>query len=161
MTGPEKSLTHFDERGQSRMVDVSDKPVSRREAVASGLITMAPETLRRIAERDFRKGDVLEVARLAGIQGAKRTSDWIPLCHPLSLLSVAVDFELSPPAQLVVRARCVVEAKTGVEMEALTAVAAACLTVYDMCKSIDHGMEIGPIRLEAKSGGRSGEFKRD
>lgn len=155
-----QQLTHFDSSGASRMVDVSDKEVTKRRAVASGCIQMAPETLQLILDRKLSKGDVQEVARLAGIMAAKRTGDLIPLCHPLSLTSVQVDFQPEPPGTLRVRATCTIEAKTGVEMEALTAVSVACLTVYDMCKSVDRGMLINEIQLEHKSGGRSGVFER-
>jgi cyclic pyranopterin phosphate synthase len=154
------SLTHFDETGASRMVDVTEKPVVRREAVASGRIEMAPETLRRILDRGFAKGDVLEVARLAGIMAAKRTADLIPLCHPLPLTSASIDFAATSATELTATARCTVDAKTGVEMEALTAVSVACLTVYDMCKAVDRGMTVASIRLEHKSGGRSGVWNR-
>ena len=155
-----ETLTHFDEQGAARMVVVGAKPATRREAVAAGRITMAPETLRIILNGTAAKGDVLGVARLAGIMAAKRTDDLIPLCHYLPLSSVTVDFEPASDTELEVRATCQVEAKTGVEMEALTAVSVACLTVYDMCKAADRGMEIGGIRLESKSGGRSGDWVR-
>lgn len=121
---------------------------------------MAPGTLRMIATGRAPKGDVLAAARIAGIQAAKRTAEWIPLCHPLPIEAVAVTLEPSPPDRLRIRAEATVRAKTGVEMEALVAAAAAALTVYDMCKAVDRGMEIGPIRLEAKSGGRSGRWRR-
>ena len=160
-------LAHFDELGASRMVDVSDKPISVRTAVASGRVTMAPATLRRAFLRpgptgdSIAKGDVREVARLAGIMAAKRTADLIPLCHPLSLDAVAVDFAVLSDSELEVRAMCRTAARTGVEMEALTAVAAACLTIYDMCKSMDRGMAIGAVRLDSKTGGRSGDWRRE
>jgi cyclic pyranopterin phosphate synthase len=153
-------LTHFDETGASRMVDVGDKPVSRRIARASGQIRMAAETAARIRDREMVKGDVVEVARLAGIMAAKRTADLIPLCHPLPLESVTIDFSFPDQSTLAIDAVVQVEGKTGVEMEALTAVSVAALTVYDMCKSIDRGMTIGPIQLEEKSGGRSGHWQR-
>jgi cyclic pyranopterin phosphate synthase len=152
-------FTHLDEQGRPRMVDVGGKAVSRRLAVAEGHVRMAPETLAAIAEGRAPKGDVLGVARLAGIMGAKRTADLIPLCHPLPLEAVEVDLE--PDAALPgVRATATarVEAKTGVEMEALTAVTCALLTVYDMCKARDRGMELGGIRLLRKEGGRSGTW---
>ncbi|MGL4460637.1 MAG: cyclic pyranopterin monophosphate synthase MoaC [Planctomycetia bacterium] len=142
------------------MVDVSDKPVTRRTAVASGSVEMAPETLRRILDRSLEKGDVLEVARLAGIMAAKRTDELIPLCHSLPLSSVTLEFTPCEPNVLRVRAVCTVEAKTGVEMEALVAVGIACLTVYDMCKAVDRRLRIVDVQLEAKSGGRSGDFRR-
>lgn len=142
------------------MVDVSDKEVTRRKAVATGRVEMQPQTLSLIQDRKLSKGDVLEVARLAGIMGAKKTADLIPLCHPLSLSSVQIDFDIEPPGTLVVRATCLIDAKTGVEMEALTAVTVACLTVYDMCKAVDRQMRITDIELAHKSGGRSGTFER-
>ena len=153
-------LTHFDETGASRMVDVSAKPTTRREARASGRIEMAPETLRLVLDRGMSKGDVFEVARLAGIMAAKRTADLIPLCHPLGLSSVEVDLRPVSASEVEVRATCRIDAKTGVEMEALTAVGVACLTVYDMCKAVDRGMRIVEIRLDHKSGGKSGTFER-
>jgi cyclic pyranopterin phosphate synthase len=154
------SFTHLDERGRPRMVDVGAKPATRRAAVAEGHIRTSRDTLRAIAEGASPKGDVLTVARLAGIMGAKRTADLIPLCHTLPL--DAVEVELSPDAELPgIRARATarVEAKTGVEMEALTAVSCALLTVYDMCKARDRGMEIGGVRLVRKEGGRSGTWE--
>lgn len=153
-----EQLTHFDERGASRMVDVSSKPVTHRVAIATGRVVMAPETLQKILDRGFSKGDVLEVARLAGIMAAKKTSELIPLCHPLSLTHVSIQLNPAGPDAIAVEARCEVDAKTGVEMEALTAVSVACLTVYDMCKSVDRGMRIAEIRLVSKSGGRTGDF---
>jgi cyclic pyranopterin phosphate synthase len=154
------SFTHFDEHGASRMVDVSEKPLTRRTARASGLVRMLPSTLAAILDGQFSKGDVREVARLAGIMAAKRTAELIPLCHPLALDSVTV--ELTPDGNdgLRIEAAVAVTAKTGVEMEALTAVSVAALTVYDMCKAVDRGMVIERIQLEAKSGGRSGDFTR-
>ena len=153
-------LSHFDAGGASRMVDVGDKPKTRRTARASGAVRMAAETLATIQSRRGAKGDVLEVARLAGIMAVKRTADLIPLCHPLAIESVAVDFTSADDRTLAITATVQVEAKTGVEMEALTAVSVAALTVYDMCKSIDRGMTIERIRLEEKSGGRSGTWRR-
>jgi cyclic pyranopterin phosphate synthase len=153
-------LTHFDDSGNAVMVDVTGKDVTARTATAEGRVQMAPETLERIVARGFKKGDVLGVAQLAGIMGAKRTSDLIPLCHPLPLSAVSV--ELTPlPEQgcVVVRATCRVTGRTGVEMEALTAVAVAALTVYDMCKAVDRGMRIEGVHLVHKDGGRSGEFR--
>jgi len=153
-------LTHLDAAGQARMVDVGDKAVTRREAVAACEVRMAAATLQAIVEGTHRKGDVLAVARVAGIQAAKRTPELIPLCHPLALS--AVDIELEPDAAagcVRVRARCRLEGRTGVEMEALTAAAVAALTVYDMCKGIDRGMVIGALRLLEKSGGRSGHWR--
>jgi cyclic pyranopterin phosphate synthase len=154
-------LTHFDEHGASRMVDVTDKPVTPRAARASACVRMQPETLRRIRDKGFAKGDVLEVARLAGIMAAKRTADWIPLCHPLPLESVAIGFEFPDDHTVCITSAVHVTAKTGVEMEALVAVSASALTIYDMCKSVDRGMVVGPIQLEEKSGGRSGHFLRE
>jgi cyclic pyranopterin monophosphate synthase len=153
-------LSHFDKTGASRMVDVGDKPITRRLARASCRVQMAPETLARIRDKQFAKGDVLEVARLAGIMAAKRTADLIPLCHPLPLESVSIDFSFPGETTLGIEAVAQVDGKTGVEMEALSAVSVAALTVYDMCKSIDRGMTIGPIQLEEKSGGRSGQWRR-
>jgi cyclic pyranopterin phosphate synthase len=155
------NFCHFDESGASRMVDVGDKPVSRRLARASGCVRMAAETLALVRDKRAAKGDVLEVARLAGIMGAKRTSELIPLCHPLPIDSVKIDFEFVDDQTLRIEATLQVEAKTGIEMEALTAVSVAALTVYDMCKGVDRGMSIGPIQLEEKSGGRSGRWQRN
>jgi cyclic pyranopterin phosphate synthase len=154
-------LTHFDDRGASRMVDTSDKPETLRQARASGLVRMAPATLTLIRDRGLAKGDVLEVARLAGIMAAKRTGDLIPLCHPLPLTAVTVDFAFPAEDVLHIEATVRVFGRTGVEMEALTAVSVAALTVYDMCKAVDKAMTIEHIRLEEKSGGRSGHFLRD
>jgi cyclic pyranopterin phosphate synthase len=154
-------LTHLDRRGRARMVDVSAKAVTRREAVARGEVTMRPETLARIAAGTLPKGDVLTVARLAGIMAAKRTGELVPLCHPLPLTHV--DVEVTPDAagaRVLIESRVAVEARTGVEMEALTAVAVAGLTLYDMCKAVDREMTIGAIRLVRKTGGRSGTFVR-
>ena len=142
------------------MVDVSDKEVTLRRARATGRILMQSSTRQMIVDRKSTKGDVFEVARLAGIMAAKRTSDIIPLCHPLPLASVKIDITPKDDGELFVAVECRVEAKTGVEMEALTAVAAVCLTVYDMCKSIDRGMRITDIQLEEKSGGQSGHLVR-
>lgn len=143
------------------MVDVGAKPVTARMARASGSVRMAPATLARIRQRDLAKGDVLEVARLAGVMGAKRTADLIPLCHPLGLDAVEIQFEFPDNATLRIGATARVTARTGVEMEALTAVSIAALTVYDMCKSIDRDMTIADVRLEEKQGGKSGHFRRD
>jgi cyclic pyranopterin phosphate synthase len=153
-------FTHFDDEGKAVMVDVTDKAETARVAVAKGAVVMQPETLARIRAGGVEKGDVLSVARLAGIMGAKRTPDLIPLCHPLSLSSVRVDLELSAERPAVeITATCKLTAKTGVEMEALTAVAIAALTVYDMCKAVDRAMRIEDIRLTHKSGGKSGTFE--
>ena len=154
-------LTHFDDRGASRMVDTSDKPETLRQARASGLVRMAPATLALIRDRGLAKGDVLEVARLAGIMAAKRTGELIPLCHPLPLTSVTLDFAFAADDLLRIEATVRVFGRTGVEMEALTAVSVAALTVYDMCKSADKAMTVERVRLEEKSGGRSGHFHRD
>ena len=154
-------LSHFDEAGASRMVDVGGKDVSHRRARAVEHVTMQPETLRLIADRKLAKGDVFEVARLAGIMAAKRTADLIPLCHPLGLDSVTVDFELLDERTVRIEAATAVQARTGVEMEALTAASIAALTIYDMCKAVDRTMTIGPVGLVEKSGGRSGHFVRE
>jgi cyclic pyranopterin phosphate synthase len=153
-------LSHFDERGASRMVDTSAKPETQREAKASGLVRMAPATLAHIRDRALAKGDVLEVARLAGIMAAKRTGDLIPLCHPLPITSATVDFTFAADELLRIEATVRVFCRTVVQMEALTAVSVAALTVYDMCKSVDRVMTVERIRLEEKSGGRSGPFQR-
>jgi len=142
------------------MVDVGAKPVTPRYARASVVVRMLPATLRRIRSRELEKGDVLEVARLAGITGAKRTADLIPLCHPLPLDSVSLTFDFPDDCTLRIETETRVEAKTGVEMEALTAAAVAALTVYDMCKAVDRKMTIEALQLEEKSGGRSGHFRR-
>jgi cyclic pyranopterin monophosphate synthase len=154
-------LTHFDEHGASRMVDVGAKPVTSRMARASGRVVMQPQTLARIQQRSFAKGDVLEVARLAGIMAAKRTGELIPLCHPLPLESVTVGFSFPDDRTVAIEAEVHVTAKTGVEMEALTAVSVTALTIYDMCKAMDRRMMIEQVRLEEKSGGKSGPFVRD
>lgn len=158
-------LTHFDEAGASRMVDVGSKPATQRLARASGRVTMAAATAERIRLGQSEKGNVLEIARIAGIMGAKRTADLIPLCHPLGLTSVTVDFEFandhkSDLETLIITAAAQVTGQTGVEMEALTAVSVAGLTVYDMCKAIDRGMTIQAVRLEEKQGGKSGTWLR-
>jgi cyclic pyranopterin phosphate synthase len=153
-------LTHIAKSGDARMVDVSAKPATERVAVAEGCVRMSPKTLEAILKGDAKKGDVLAVARVAGIMAAKRTHDLIPLCHPLALTNVAV--EILPnrkPCGLVVRATAKVLGQTGVEMEALTAVSLACLTIYDMAKALDRGMRIESIRLLEKSGGKSGRYR--
>jgi cyclic pyranopterin monophosphate synthase len=157
-----RGLSHLNEAGEARMVDVGAKAVTMRSAVAEGFVAMAPETLELlILEGQAPKGDVLATARIAGIMAAKRTHELIPLCHPLALTQVTVDFVPSrEPAGIRVEATAKVEAKTGVEMEALTAVAVACLTIYDMCKALDRAMEFSGIRLIEKTGGRSGNFRR-
>ncbi len=154
-------LSHLDETGAAHMVDVGDKPLTKREAVATGHVRMAHETLAIIRNGDAKKGDVLGTARLAGIMAAKRTHELIPLCHPLLLTHIAVDIsedEALPGLQ--VKAVVAVSGQTGVEMEALTAVSVCCLTIYDMVKAVDRSMEIGAIVLQEKQGGRSGSFKR-
>jgi cyclic pyranopterin monophosphate synthase len=155
-------LSHLGARGEAHMVDVSGKPVSEREAVAEGRVVMRPATLAIVRKGDAKKGDVLGAARLAGIMAAKRTHELIPLCHPLSISQVEVG--LVPDAKVpgvAVRARVKVAGQTGVEMEALTAVAVACLTIYDMVKAVDRGMRIEGIRLIEKSGGRSGHYRAE
>jgi len=157
MTG---GFTHFDAEGKARMVDVSAKDVTEREATAAGTVLMQPETLRMIVEGRHGKGDVLAVARLAGIMAAKKTGDLIPLCHPLMLSSVAVDLAPEPDRDAVdIRATVRLAGRTGVEMEALTAVCVAALTVYDMCKAVDRGMRVTDIRLIHKTGGKSGTYE--
>ena len=156
-----RRLTHLDRRGRARMVDVSAKAVTRREAVARGEVAMRAETLAQIGAGALPKGDVLGVARLAGMMAAKRTADLVPLCHPLPLSHVDVRLTLDRArSRIVIESRVTVDARTGVEMEALTAVAVAGLTLYDMCKAVDREMTIGAIRLVRKSGGRSGTFVR-
>ena len=155
------NLSHFDEHGASRMVDVSEKPISPRMARASGRVRMAAQTLALIRDRQLAKGDVLEVARLAGIQAAKRTGELIPLCHPLGLDAVSIEFGFDGDNLLTIEATARVAARTGVEMEALTAVSVTALTVYDMCKSVDRDLTIEQVRLEEKSGGRSGHYLRE
>jgi cyclic pyranopterin phosphate synthase len=155
-------FTHFDEDGKAAMVDVTDKAASERVATARGTVVMAPETFALIRDGGVKKGDVLSVARLAGIMGAKRTPELIPLCHPLALTSVKVDLALSETRPAVeITATCKLTGKTGVEMEALTAVAIAALTVYDMCKAVDRAMRIEDIRLTHKSGGKSGTYEAE
>ena len=155
-------LTHFDGQGRAVMVDVGAKAVTARRAVATGRVTMNPATLARIRDGSASKGDVLGVARLAGIMAAKRTAELIPLCHPLGLDSVTVDFSLDEDSCAVeIRAVCSVTGRTGVEMEAMTAVSIAALTIYDMCKAVDRGMVLGQIRLIEKTGGKSGDWNAD
>ena len=156
------AFTHFDAAGQAHMVDVAAKSETHRVARATGCIRMQPATLAMILQGDAKKGDVLGIARIAAIQGSKRTSDLIPLCHPLGLTKVGVEFDIDQPAAAV---HCTVAAetvgRTGVEMEALTAVSVALLTIYDMCKAVDRGMAIGDIRLLEKQGGKSGHWTAD
>ena len=152
-------LTHFDAHGQAHMVDVSDKAATRRSATAQGRIRMLPETLHLIEQGTAKKGDVLGIARIAGIQAAKKTSDLIPLCHPIALTRVAMSFEVEPVTHSVLcHATAECTGPTGVEMEALTAVQVALLTIYDMCKAVDRGMTITDVRLLEKHGGKSGSF---
>jgi len=156
-----QSLTHLDQHGNAAMVDVADKAVTNREAVAQGAVHMLPSTLAAIRDGDVPKGDVLAAARIAGIMAAKRTPDLIPLCHTLLLTKVAVDFEIDEARNRVLitaSVRC--NGQTGVEMEALTAVSVAALTIYDMAKALEKGMIIGPVRLLEKSGGKSGDWKQ-
>jgi cyclic pyranopterin monophosphate synthase len=156
-----KTLTHLDRQGKARMVDVSGKPSTRREAVARGSVTMKKETLGLIEKNMIAKGDVLGVARVAGIMAAKKTPDLIPMCHPLNISSVAVEFGIDRRRSSVdIESRVSLTGQTGVEMEAMTAVAVAALTIYDMCKSVDREMTISEILLVEKSGGKSGHFKR-
>ncbi len=157
----EPRLSHLDDRGGARMVDVSGKAVTTREAVAEGFVAMRPETLALIQEGGLPKGDVLAVARVAGIQAAKRTSELIPMCHPLPISAVAIALDPVDDARLRVEATVRTEGRTGVEMEALTAVGVAALTVYDMCKAVDRGMRIEGVRLLEKRGGKSGEWRAD
>jgi len=155
------SMCHFDDQGASRMVDVGTKVISARRARASAVVRMQPATLVRVQERDTAKGDVLEVARLAGIMASKRTADLIPLCHPLPLDAVTVDFTFPDATSVRIEVEARVSAKTGVEMEAMTAAAVTALTIYDMCKGMDRSMSIQQIQLEEKEGGKSGHFRRD
>jgi cyclic pyranopterin phosphate synthase len=153
-------LTHFDESGASRMVDVSEKDVTLRTARASGCVRVKPSTLALVTDRRMGKGDVLEVARLAGIMAAKRTGELIPLCHPLAIDGIELTLELVEPDVIHIEATVKARGRTGVEMEALTAVSVAALTVYDMCKSVDRGIVIEKIQLQEKTGGRRGVYRR-
>ncbi len=154
-------FTHFDKEGKARMVDVSDKPATEREAVAGGFVSMKKSTLELIKNSKVSKGDVLGVARVAGIMAAKRTSELIPMCHPLNLASVEIDFDIDvKDSKIYIESRAKVTGSTGVEMEALTAVSVAALTIYDMCKAVDREMIISDIMLLEKRGGKSGKFKR-
>ena len=154
-----KKLSHLDEQGRIKMVDTSAKPVTARRAVASARVLMSPETVRAVSEHRTPKGDPLETARLAGIMAAKRTSELIPLCHPLPLTHIDVQADLQETG-VFLEATAATQAQTGVEMEALTAAAVAALTIYDMCKAIDKAMTITDLRLEQKSGGKSGKYLR-
>ncbi|MFD2699409.1 cyclic pyranopterin monophosphate synthase MoaC [Paenibacillus shunpengii] len=152
------SFTHFNEQGRARMVDISGKVVTARTAVAESRLTMAETTLQAIKEGRIGKGDVLAVAQVAGIQGAKRTSDWIPMCHPLPLTGVNISFSDNGVNELYIEVTVKTEGKTGVEMEALTAASAAALTIYDMCKALQKDMVIGPTQLVSKTGGKNGDY---
>lgn len=154
-------LTHLDAQGRASMVDVTDKAVTHREAIAESLVRMLPQTLELIQSGGHPKGDVMAVARIAGIQAAKRTSDLIPLCHPLMLTSVKVELSVEAPDAVRIQVRCKLAGQTGVEMEALTAASVAALTLYDMCKAVDKGMVIESTRLLSKSGGKSGDFQAE
>lgn len=154
-------LTHLDAQGNARMVDVGGKAVTSRVAIAAAEVSMAADTLALIAGGGHKKGDVLAVARIAGIQAAKKCSELIPLCHPLMLTSVTVDFELDrSTSRVLIQASCALDGKTGVEMEALTAASVAALTIYDMCKAVDKNMVIGNVRVLEKKGGKSGHYQR-
>lgn len=154
-------FSHFDEEGRAQMVDVGSKPMTNRVAVATALISMKPETLSKINRGEFAKGNVLEIARLAGIMATKRTSDLIPLCHPVAVTSVNVEFRIEGESKVEITAKVQATDRTGVEMEALTAATTSALTIYDMCKSVDREMTILEIKLVHKSGGKSGEFNRN
>lgn len=156
-----KEFTHFDDEGKSRMVDISDKKITVREAKARGIIKMKPETLRMIMEGKVKKGDVFGVAKIAGIMGAKKTSDLIPMCHPLEITGIELNFRpLERESSIEIESRVKVTGRTGVEMEAVTAVSIAAITIYDMCKAADKEMIISDIKLIEKRGGKSGEYKR-
>lgn len=152
-------MTHFNEQGRARMVDVTDKEVTARTAVAHTTVTMHPGTLASIKAGKVGKGDVLAVAQVAGIMAAKKTSDWIPMCHPLPLTGINIHFTDNDNNELYIEATVKTTGKTGVEMEALTAVSAAALTVYDMCKALQKDMIIGPTQLQSKSGGKNGDYQ--
>ncbi|GIO67914.1 cyclic pyranopterin monophosphate synthase MoaC [Paenibacillus sp. FSL M7-1455] len=154
-------LTHFNEQGRAKMVDVSDKDITSRTAVAQTAVKMAPETLSRIKAGKIGKGDVLAVASVAGVMAAKKTSDWIPMCHPLPLTGIDIHFSDNGIDELYIEGTVKTTGRTGVEMEALTAVSAAALTVYDMCKALQKDMVIGPTMLKSKTGGKSGDYVRE
>jgi cyclic pyranopterin phosphate synthase len=161
-TYPMNKLTHFDASGQAHMVNVGDKPNTHRIAIATGKITMLPETFKMVEAGTHKKGDVLGIARIAGIQASKKTSDLIPLCHPLALTHVSLEFEFNPQENSIAcQVRAETTGPTGVEMEALTAVQVALLTIYDMCKAVDRGMVMGDVKLLEKSGGKSGKWKAE
>ena len=154
------SLTHLDEHGAAHMVDITDKAITQRQAIATSFVSMTAETLTEVINQGIAKGDVLSVARIAGIQAAKKCSDLIPLCHSLQLSSVILDFEIDEvESKIHIRCECKLAGRTGVEMEALTGASIAALTIYDMCKALEKGMVIGETRLEMKSGGKSGTWK--
>jgi len=156
-----RKLTHIDSSGKAQMVDVSEKPLTQREAVARGFVSMKRRTLKLIQENSIAKGDVLGVARVAGTMAAKKTSELIPLCHPLNITSITVEFTLEPKkSRILIESRVKISGQTGVEMEALTAVSIAALTVYDMCKAVDKEMVISEVMLIEKTGGKSGIFRR-
>ncbi len=154
-------LTHLDENGKAHMVDISQKDVTERVAVASAAVRMKPETLRLIQQGEIKKGDVFAVARIAGIMAAKRTADLIPLCHPIPISQAAIELTVQEPDTVLILATVKTAYQTGIEMEALTAASVAALTIYDMCKAVDRGMEIIGVRLESKSGGKSGSYRRE
>ncbi|KGE19154.1 cyclic pyranopterin monophosphate synthase MoaC [Paenibacillus wynnii] len=154
-------LTHFNEQGRARMVDVSDKEITIRTASAVSQVKMSPETFKAIKEGSIGKGDVLAVAQVAGIMAAKKTADWIPMCHPLPLTGIDIRFSDNNKDELYIEATVKTTGKTGVEMEALTAVSACALTVYDMCKALQKDMIIGPTMLVSKSGGKNGDYERE
>ncbi len=156
-----ETLTHVNAHGEAHMVDVSEKNVTHREAIAESFVNMKPETLALIQSGSAAKGDVFATARIAGILAAKRTSELIPLCHPIALTSIKIDIVACPPERVHIIAEVRCDEKTGVEMEALTAASVAALTIYDMCKAVDRGMEIATTRLLKKSGGKSGTFERE
>jgi cyclic pyranopterin phosphate synthase len=154
-----KQLTHLDDKGQARMVDVSEKDITKRDATAQAIVTMLPETLAMIAAGEHKKGDVIATARIAGIQAAKKTWELIPMCHPLMIAGAKVDIDAINETQLRILVSCKVADRTGIEMEALTAASVAALTIYDMCKAVDKGIVIGDIKLLEKRGGKSGDWK--
>ena len=157
---PVNELTHFNKAGEAHMVDVGDKPVTHRVAVAGGDITMLPDTLAMIVQGDHKKGDVLGIARVAGIMASKKTSDLVPLCHPIGLTHAEITFEVDEANnRILCQARTETRSQTGVEMEALTALQVALLTIYDMCKAVDRGMVISNVHLLEKSGGKSGDYR--
>lgn len=161
LSGGAMEFTHLNARGEAHMVDIGEKDITKRAAVAEAFLTLQPETLQKIWNSDMKKGDVLAAARIAGIMAAKKTAELIPLCHSIPLDGVEIDFFSMEPGGLRIEAKVTCSYRTGVEMEALTAASIAALTVYDMCKAVDKGMQIGPIRLLEKTGGRSGTYKRE